>query len=139
MLIERLPSAQSACTDGPWGLLIPILSLFAVSCATGPDFVRPVPPVAPNWTDRTANESQVVTGEPADYGRWWGALDDRALDQLVNESNNLQDSLTRWPDSSLVTLGQTPVLAEETYREGIYVLNNVLEILRQSIPQTRND
>ena len=31
-------------------------------------------------------ESQVVNGEPADYGSWWSALDDPALDQLVDEA-----------------------------------------------------
>ena len=86
MLNERPQSKTSACAIGPWRFLILILLLFGTSCATGPDFVRPEPPVAPNWTDRTDEERQVVNGEPADYGSWWSALDDPALDQLVDEA-----------------------------------------------------
>ena len=86
MLNERPRSKMSTCTNGRWGVLILILSLFGTSCASGPNFVRPETPVAPNWTDRTDEERQVVNGEPADYGSWWGALNDPALDQLVDEA-----------------------------------------------------
>ena len=83
MLNERLQSKKSTYANGPWGLLILLLSFFGTSCASGPDFVRPEPPVAPDWTDY---ENQVVSGEPADYGSWWNALDDLALNQLIDEA-----------------------------------------------------
>ena len=86
MLNERLQSTKSTCANGPWGLLILILSCFGTSCATEPDFVRPESPVAPNWTDRTDEESQVINIKPADYGSWWSALNDPALDQLIDEA-----------------------------------------------------
>ena len=83
VLNERPQSKTSRWVNGPWGLLILMLWFFGTSCASGPDFVRPQPPVAPSWTD---HESQVVRGEPADYGSWWSALDDPALDQLIDEA-----------------------------------------------------
>ena len=75
VLNEILPSTRAT---GRWGLPILILSAFGAACATGPDFVRPEPPVAPSWTDLTYGESQVVRGEPANYGSWWCALAERA-------------------------------------------------------------
>ncbi len=86
MLNERLPSTRSTEATGRWGLPILILSAFGAACAAGPDFVRPEPPVAPSWTDRTYGESQVVRGEPANYGSWWRALEDPALDLLVEKA-----------------------------------------------------
>ena len=80
---ERLPSTTPNNASGPTGLVILMLSVFGTACASGPNFVRPEPPVAPSWNDWTNQESQALSGEPADYGSWWTAFDDPALDQLV--------------------------------------------------------
>ncbi len=61
----------------------------------------------------------------------------RALDRLVNEFDLLQEAISRWPESSIISIGQIPVLAEETYREGLNVLNSVLELLLSIDPSTK--
>ena len=53
----------------------------------------------------------------------------RELERMVNEFDQLQDALSRWPKSSIVSAGHIPTLAEKTYREGLNVLSSVLELL----------
>ena len=45
----------------------------------------------------------------------------------------------RWPEASLVALGQIPALAEETYRQGLNVLTGVLELLLAVHPSDQSD
>ena len=63
------------------------------ACASGPNFVRPEAPVAPTWTSLADQGSQVISGQPPDYGSWWGALNDSALDELVEEAYQQNPSL----------------------------------------------
>ncbi|MCH8926094.1 MAG: SUMF1/EgtB/PvdO family nonheme iron enzyme, partial [Proteobacteria bacterium] len=51
-----------------------------------------------------------------------------ALDRLTNEFEQVQAVLGRWSGASLVSIGQIPTLAQETYRQGLSLLTNVLEM-----------
>lgn len=51
-----------------------------------------------------------------------------ALDRLTNEFQQVQAVLGRWSGASLVSIGQIPTLAQETYRQGLSLLTNVLEM-----------
>lgn len=56
----------------------------------------------------------------------------KALNRLVNEFEQLQELAKRWPESSIVSIGQIGqirALAEQTYRQGLTVLNSALELL----------
>ena len=63
-----------------------MLALCCSACASGPNFVRPEVPTAPTWTSLTDQVSQVISGQPPDYASWWSALNDSALDELVEEA-----------------------------------------------------
>ena len=47
---------------------------------------------------------------------------------MANEFEQLQTVLRRWSGASLVSIGQIPTLAQETYRQGLSLLTNVLEM-----------
>ncbi len=49
----------------------------------GPNFRRPEPTVSESWLE--ANDPRVKS-EPADYREWWRALNDPALDQLIDRA-----------------------------------------------------
>ena len=53
----------------------------------------------------------------------------RELDRMSNEFDQLQDAVSRWPKSSIVSIGHIPALAEATYEEGLNVLSSALELL----------
>ena len=48
---------------------------------------------------------------------------------MAMEFDQLQGAVARWPESSVVSIGHIPALAEETYVEGLNVLSSVLELL----------
>ena len=51
-----------------------------------------------------------------------------ALDRLASEFEQVQAVLGRWSGASLVSIRQIPTLAQETYRQGLSLLTNVLEM-----------
>lgn len=53
----------------------------------------------------------------------------KALDQLVNEYERLQARIQRMPGSDQMFVAQIPALAEETYRQGLRLLQSVLELI----------
>ena len=54
----------------------------------------------------------------------------KACDQLANEYEQLQHALTRRSDSDPLSLSHLPILAGETYRRGLDVLSDALELMR---------
>lgn len=61
--------------------LLLLLSLVA-GCTVGPDYQRPVTPVAPAWGEA----SDGLTAGPADVTRWWTLFNDERLDSLVERA-----------------------------------------------------
>lgn len=59
-------------------------------CKVGPNYVEPQPPVAAEWTDRAA--AQLSRGETATL-RWWEALNDPALNSLIEAAYKQNPSL----------------------------------------------
>jgi hypothetical protein len=52
-----------------------------------------------------------------------------SLEGLSDEFIQLREIFNNWPHSNLVALGDIPPLSEQTYRQGLDILNNVLELL----------
>lgn len=53
----------------------------------------------------------------------------RELDRMSNEFDQLQDAVSRWPKSSIISIGHIPALADATYEEGLNALGSALELL----------
>jgi NodT family efflux transporter outer membrane factor (OMF) lipoprotein len=62
--------------------LAPLLSasLLCAACTVGPDFKRPVVPVAPEWR---ASDDPRIARQAATDSSWWKAFGDPTLDRLV--------------------------------------------------------
>lgn len=54
---------------------------------------------------------------------------ERALLRLVNEFGHLRSLVEGWPNTSLVSISQIRVLAEQTYRQVLNILSSVLDLL----------
>lgn len=54
---------------------------------------------------------------------------EKALTRLANDFDQLRGLIKGWPHSSLVSITQIQVLTEQTYRQGLNVLNSVLDLL----------
>jgi NodT family efflux transporter outer membrane factor (OMF) lipoprotein len=90
-------------------------SLLCAACTVGPDFKRPVAPVAPAWR---ANDDPRIATQAATDSSWWKAFGDPTLDRLVEiayaENLSLQVSGLRIVEArarlALVTGKQFPQL-----------------------------
>ena len=64
--------------------LVPVLSILLASCApVGPDFVRPEPEVAGEWSLPVTDGLET---EPAELVEWWRVFGDPLLNELVEDS-----------------------------------------------------
>lgn len=74
---------RAAARRGAWfGRVGPLLgvSLMCAACTVGPDFKRPVVPVAPAW--RAKDDPRLATQTATDSS-WWKSFADPTLDRLV--------------------------------------------------------
>jgi len=76
----------------PISLLAPAIALMLTSCApVGPDFVKPEPEAAEDWSQPV---SQGLDAAPAELVQWWRVFNDPVLDDLVaaalKDNNNLE-------------------------------------------------
>lgn len=71
--------------------LVPVLSVLLASCApVGPDFVKPEPEVADQWSQPV---SEGLESEPAELVEWWLVFNDPVLNALVEDSLKGNNSL----------------------------------------------
>jgi outer membrane protein TolC len=73
----------------PFQLLIvgPVACLALSSCAVGPDYHAPEPPLPRRFVASASNSNLVVAPDrPAEANQWWRSLHDRELDSLVDRA-----------------------------------------------------
>jgi NodT family efflux transporter outer membrane factor (OMF) lipoprotein len=102
------PAAGTGVESGAWHILsIFLFALFMAGCAVGPDFVRPAPPHATQYTHGQAPEqTKEANGQAQRFEMgakiaedWWRLFNSPELDTVVrkaiDENPNLQSALAR--------------------------------------------
>ena len=120
IILRHLISIPKACRDA---LLAPAedpRQAFDATCQRHQEWSRKVCPDLSQLRDALRSGFSSIN---SDVGL-------KALQDLVNESEQLQPVLGRRKETDPLSVAQIPALAEETYRQGLSVLEDSLELAR---------